>query len=815
MEHNENIEKDFWKSRLARIPDGFHFRQIGQSYPPDIPAEHEVVVTNGELIPLLGALFYLLYKYSGKETICIDWRLSMEDAPERTMPLIADIPETSTVVEYLASLKELVALTRRYARLPFSGSEYRDSGTTNVLLVTAPGRYNRRTNEKYDLIIGFENNGPSTVRLDGTGRFRLDFLRVFGDLLRKITENIRVPDSGLSSLLAADGAEKERLLNKGRSGKQKFSGAGTIVGRFEETVRAHFDDPALYSGGEVFTYSAISEASGQLANYFRDTYQTRKGDIIGVLADRSHFSVIAMLGIMKAGGIYLPIDTAWPADRLAYIIKDSGLSGLLIQSGDFARLSPFMHIPMLAMDLQWPAILSHRKDPVDIPAPADAAYIIYTSGSTGTPKGVVLTHAGFTNMISDQAGRLGIKAGDRVLQFAPISFDASLWEMGLALLSGAQLVIAPGEVIADRDRFIRFLEQHRVNIATLPPSYLNALDHHPLPTLETIITAGEDARPADATFYAGTQRYFNAYGPSEASVCASLYKLDDRKEYDKRIPIGRPVANMNIYLLDEHLSPAPESMAGTIYLSGIGIATGYRNNPRLTQECFVADPFEAGRIMYCTGDLGVWLPDGELEFLGRQDRQIKARGFRIEPGEIEHALLSYREIKEAFVTALGASGEDKTLAAYIVADKSIDPGDLHSFLSGKLPPFMLPSRIIQLQALPYTTNGKIDLARLREMSVCSTSEEPDQPAPENSIIAELTEIWKAVLERKEIGVLENFYTIGGDSLKLIKVSTAINSRYGNIVEVPDLFQAYTLRHLSELVEARLNNSKKEETTLLL
>lgn len=406
----------------------------------------------------------------------------------------------------------------------------------------------------------------------------------------------------------------------------------------------------------------------------------------------------------------------------------------------------------------------------------------------------MVEHRGFVNMSLDQIRSFGIDQSDRVLQFASPSFDASLSEIFMALFAGAAVVLIDPESITHKERFLAYLGEKGVTVVTLPPAYLSSLGRDGLGTVKTIITAGEPAVMKDALYYGRNKNYFNAYGPTEASVCATWHKVDPDGAYADKIPIGKPVSNTGVFILDESMSPVPVGVAGEICISGVGLARGYINNPELTEHKFVKNHYSQEGRLYRTGDAGRWLPSGDIEFLGRTDDQVKIRGYRIEPGEIEHNLLEHLDVKEAAVVTKTIGGSEE-LAAYIVTDSDDNIiVELKSFLGKRLPSYMVPHFFMRLDTLPVTANGKIDRKALPQPDTMRSG--ISHCPPGNELEKQLANIWEEVLQQKDIGIDNNFFELGGNSLKAIRVLSMIRRDLNRDMTLLALFQAQTIRELA-------------------
>ncbi|MBF0498176.1 MAG: amino acid adenylation domain-containing protein, partial [Deltaproteobacteria bacterium] len=526
---------------------------------------------------------------------------------------------------------------------------------------------------KIDLLFTFTEM-DTQLRLDltyNTDLFQEATIRRMTDhleeLIKSVLGGIQKPIDQLNILSQA---EKHKLLEEFNATATSYPQDTTLVALFEQQAAKSPDSPAVEYEGVQLTYDQLNARANQLAGYLRDELHIQPEELVGLMVDRSEWAIIGLLGILKSGGAYLPVDPLYPQDRINYMLEDSRCRVVLTDSRYLALPRPdsVKHLIDLRSIPTGP-----ETNPDQVPAPRNLAYVIYTSGSTGRPKGVMIEHRGFINMTLDQIKVFEVTASDRVAQFASLSFDASLSEIFMALLCGASLVLLDRETINDTARFVQFIKDRGVTVITLPPIYLSTLNKHELKPIKALITAGEPAYVDEAMFYARRKRYHNAYGPTEYSVCASIHRVDPDQAYRNIIPIGTPIANTSIFVLDDELQLLPLGIPGEICVAGRGLARGYLNRPNLTAEKFVPHPFKEGERLYRTGDQGRWLANGDLEFFGRRDDQVKVRGYRIELGEIESTLKKHQDVGEAVAMVRSRSEHEKSLVAYFTPKDRIEP----------------------------------------------------------------------------------------------------------------------------------------------
>ncbi len=488
--------------------------------------------------------------------------------------------------------------------------------------------------------------------------------RLAGHFVRLLRGAVANPEARLSELPLLSDAERRQVLVEWNTTPAATPACRSMHALFSAQAARTPDAPALVYHDEILTYAEVEHRSNQLAHHLR-RLGVGPNIVVGLCVGRSFDMMIGVLGIQKAGGAYLPLDPSYPAERLAYMIADSRTPVVLTQSGMLDHVAS-NDARIVRLDETWPQITGLSTDaPAVAVDPSDLAYVIYTSGSTGRPKGVMTPHRGALNLAEAQVGPLQIAAGSRVLQFASFSFDAAVWELLMSWRSGSALVIADRHELLPGEPLREVLERQQIGVVLLPPSALGTLPVAPLPHLRTLLLGGEACTAELVAPWLGARIVLNAYGPTESSVCTTTFRC----LADRRTPaIGRPLANTRTYVLDEHLEPVPIGAPGELYIGGAGLGRGYLFRPALTAERFVPNPFSQGERLYKTGDLVRWRADGELEFLGRLDHQVKVRGFRIELGEIEAALLSESCVAQATVIAREDTPGNKRLVAYVVPD---------------------------------------------------------------------------------------------------------------------------------------------------
>jgi tyrocidine synthetase-3 len=625
------------------------------------------------------------------------------------------------------------------------------------------------------LTIQFSYNAES-YRVEQMERLQQHFIRIIQQVLEK-------PQIAVSDIDYLTEEElHEQLVTFNETGEAKFPVDSTLHELFEKQVVLLSDQIAIVANGNRLTYHELNEKANQLGNYLRTNYRIVTNDLISIQLERNEWLVISILAVLKAGGAYVPMDPEYPRERINYMMTDSRCK--IVLDEEFLR--------KFRMEEQ-----SYEKENlVHSSKPSDLAYVIYTSGSTGRPKGVLIEHASIINTIYAHQVAFEMKTGERYLQFSSMSFDASVAEMFLALLFGGSLYMVGEYIKKSPSLFEEYISVNEIDLAILPPAYFKLLDLEKIRTLKKLATAGEPAIAQLALSYAKWGTYFNAYGPTESSICASIYKMDiSVPETAIQIPVGGPISNAQIYITDRYMNLMPKGSIGEICIGGAGLARGYLNRPELTADKFIPHPFRPGERLYKTGDLGKWLPDGHITFIGRKDEQVKIRGYRVELGEVESVLLAHHDMKDAVVIAVKNAVGEFEMIAYMVSDVIFNASVIRSYLINSLPAFMLPAHYLQIDEIPLNVNGKLDRSKLPGIGENEMNSGSVYLAPRNEIETQLVTVWQELLEKERIGVEDNFFEAGGNSIKIIRLSAAVNRILDKDISVALLFQYTTIRSL--------------------
>ncbi|HVJ88924.1 MAG TPA: amino acid adenylation domain-containing protein [Labilithrix sp.] len=662
----------------------------------------------------------------------------------------------------------------------------------DALIAVTDVRAWETTNYPLNVIVGPGKEVLLRLNYD-TSRFDdATIVKMAGHLEALLESLAEAPESPIGRLTMVTRQERELVTVAWNRTSLELPLTRALHEVFEDHATATPDALAVVHDGASLSYGALDDKANQLAHALRAA-GVRPDTIVALFIDKSVDAIVGILAILKAGGAYLPLDPDYPAERIAFMLEDSG-SGIVVTNERLSERAALLPAKKVILDASVERLPTKR--PMVAVRPGDLAYVIYTSGSTGRPKGAMLTHGGLTNLATHQIGVLGVGAASRVLQFASLSFDASVWEMAMAFAAGASLHIASREQIFAEGGLRKLLLSQAIDTALLPPSVLPTLDPSELVSLRTLLVGGESCPPALAARWAEGRNLWNAYGPTEATVYSAIAECKNGI-----LPpiIGRPIANTQLYVCDANLEPVPVGVPGELLIGGVGVARGYLNRPELTEERFVVDRFgsDPDARLYRTGDLVRFLPDGNLEYLGRIDDQVKIRGYRIELGEIEAALATHTAVREGVVVARADEGGDKRLVAYVIGAGEGEPtaSELREHLARTLPAHMLPAAFVVCAEFPRTPNGKVDRNRLPAPFGGATDTARPYVAPSTSDEHALAEAWKEVLRLERVSVHDDFFELGGDSILSIQIVTRAAKR-GVRVSAHDVFTHRTIAKLA-------------------
>ncbi len=625
------------------------------------------------------------------------------------------------------------------------------------------------------------------------------------------------PDRKVATLPILTEKERNQLIYDWNANKENVAIDTTVYRQFEEQAERSPDAIAIRFFDQRLTYRELNEKANQLANYLRKL-GIGPEKITGIFLERSPELIIAILGVMKAGGGYLPLDPIHPYERLAFMFQDARIPVLITHSRLMDRLPTLIAQPVF-IDSYWGRIaMESSENLTPLSSMNNLAYVIYTSGSTGRSKGVMIEHKGVSNLVNAQIKGFEVSQSSVVLQFASFGFDASVSEIFMALLSGATLVMAKRETLLSIPDLIRLFIDEKISVVTLPPSLLSLLPENELPDLRTVISAGESCSVEIAEKWSKNRVFINAYGPTETTIGPTFYKHNGKHDKSLTIPIGKPIPNIQIFILDKYGQLVPEGLSGEICIGGVGLARGYLNRPELTEEKFVVNPFFIDALdnnqsfsspkIYRTGDLGRYLVDGTIEFLGRVDYQVKIRGFRIELGEIEAIIELHPGVRQAVVILRDEPLDTKKLVAYLVPtiDTTIKLSELRRFIREKLPEYMVPSAFVTMDEFPLTPNGKVDRFALPPPTSDRLEDDINYVSPTTNLEKVIASIWEEVLNVDRVGLNDNFFDMGGHSLLVAKAHSRLQVDLAREFSLINLFRYPTVSTLAEFLSGDVEES---------
>ena len=849
----------YWKQQLADAPPMLelptdHPRQPVQTFRsarrsqelPQALTESLLALSQKEgvtlFMTLLTAFKTLLYRYIGQEDILVSSPITYRNSNKTEEPsnFFANILVLRTQLQGNPSFSELLGRVREMVREAYAHQDLPFEKLVEELQLERSLSYSplfqvmfalhlakqekleppspivtplQRENptSKFDLFLSIEETDQGLLGLWEYNMDLFDAVTItqmaghFQTLLERIVVHPELPISELPLLTEA---ERHQQLVKWNDTQTEYPQDKCIHQLFEEQVKLTPDAVALVYQNEQLTYRELNTRANQLAHHLQGL-AVGPEVLVGICVERSLEMVVGLLGILKAGGAYVPLDATYPQERLAYMLSDSQVSVLLTQEKLVSDL-PEHTAQVVCLDSQWGVISQEsQENPLSVVQASNLAYVIYTSGSTGKPKGVLVAHQGLCNLAQAQISLFDVNSDSIVLQFASFSFDASIWEVVMALCSGARLCLGTKDSLLPGPNLMQSLRKYNITHVTLPPSALAVLPYEELLALRTIVVAGEACSPDLVAQWSKDRRFFNAYGPTESTVCSTVAECSDSSNQPS---IGRPISNTQIYILDSHLQLVPIGVRGELYIGGAGLARGYLNRPKLTQEKFLVNPFsqQQGTRLYKTGDLARYLPNGNIEYLGRIDHQVKIRGFRIELGEIEAILSQHPSVKQILVIDREDLPGDKRLVAYIVHDQEQVPkvSELRCLLKEKLPDYMVPSAFVMLEAMPLTPNGKVNRKALPAPDTIRPDLEKPFVSPRTPVEEVLAGIWSEILRLKQIGVHDNFFHLGGHSLATTQILSRVREVFQ--IEIPFciFFENPTIASLATTIEQDIRGNQQ-------
>lgn len=854
-------EKEYWLENLSgeiekvNFPPDFHHIHVQPTQPSagekNIEAaefkftgelyERLMTLSNGSdsrlHMILVAALTVLLYRCTGKRDIIIGTTIDRQEIDARfintILPLRNKLKDSMTFKELLLQVRETIYGAIEHQNYPLesllnqldltiSGDEFPLFDMAILLENLHDRKYLRDI--RVSLLFYFSSTdecikGGLEYSPSRYETFTIE--RIIAYFMRALEKTVFNVDIRLSAVDLLTAEERQQILVDFNDTTSGYPGNKRIHQLFAEQVERTPQDIALVEADRdcSVTYRELNEKANQLAHLLMDR-GVKEDTIVGVMLDRSIEMIAGILGILKAGGAYLPMDPDSPTERIRFMLEDSGARPVLTQKSVLETFD-FIDEPVL-LDLPetYREYRDHRENPGNTGGIKSLTYLIYTSGTTGKPKGVLLEHRAVVNYVHWAAGRYVRNETVHFPLYTSVSFDLTVTSLFTPLITGNTVVVYG----RDMKEFLihKVARQNRVEVVKLTPSHLKLIRDKlegETSKIKRFIVGGEEletrlSRWISDIFNSNVEIY-NEYGPTEAAVGCMIYKYNPDEDKRKSVPIGTPAHNVRIYVLDGSGRPVPRGAVGEIFISGDGVARGYLNRVALTAEKFVPDPFVSGftgknnqaQMMYRTGDLARWLEKGDLEFLGRRDEQVNIRGFRVELGEIQNRLLKHKGIKDAVVITRDDGAGEHYLCAYIVTDTPEDVDgagnvtveELRRFLVKRLPNYMLPSYFVYLKEMPLTSNGKLNKRALPE-PVGSLETGTEYVPPGSETEKKLVEIWQKQLGLARVGIMDNFFNVGGDSIKSVGLLSAINRAFEIDLKIVHLYRNETIEKFALQVE---------------
>ena len=797
---------------------------------------------------LLAAFEILLYRYSGQPDIVVGSPIAGRNLEEtnsiigyfvNTLVLRSDLSGNPSFRELLGKVRLMVLDAYEHQELPFDklveslnperSQSYHPLFQVMFVLQTAMKESGElidvnstqiptnSTISKFDLTLELEE---TSTGINGFFEYRTDLfddntisrmIEHFQTLLAGIVANPQAPIGNLPLLTAQ---EQHQLLVEWNNTLVDYPQDKCIHQLIEQQVKANPDAVAVVFEGQQLTYRELNSKANQLAHYLQ-SLGVKPESLVGISVDRSLEMVIGLLGILKAGAAYVPLDPTYPADRVAYILSNSAAKFLVTSSNLIGSL-PQEETEFICLDREWEVISQQNEsNPNHEVKPNNLSYVIYTSGSTGQPKGVQICHRSLVNFINSMQNEPGLNTGDRLLAVTTISFDIHTLEIYLPLTVGATIILASREMVIDGNLLAKEIAQYDVNVMQATPATWRMLltsDWQGSPNLKVI--SGGEALPRELVNHLLEKvgSLWNVYGPTETTVWSTTYQVtSDRHSRNEDAPesIGRPIANTQTYILDQCFQPVPIGVIGELYIGGDGVARGYLNRPELTDERFLSNPFEPNSRIYRTGDLVRYLPTGDIEYLGRIDNQVKIRGFRIEMGEIENVLDKHPQVEQGVVIVREDTPGNKQLVAYIVPGECQPTiQEIRQFLKIQLPDYMIPEAFVVLETMPLTPNGKVDRRALPKPEEINQEIPTNFITPQTDLQVQIAEIWEEVLHIQSIGINQNFFELGGHSLLATQIVSRIRQNLKIDLNVRHFFASPTVEFLATWIESNYHLEPK-------
>jgi bacitracin synthase 3 len=831
--------KQFWTEKISMITSPFHLKSATNTFLPLSEKRMELIQFNLKneqqeiiskitsdsalevFIILLSGCYILLSKYSNTNEIIIDTPLlkgQRDKIYASEVSLIEKIKPDTNIKDFIIQINDTVSQSYKYQNFPMDIVFQQNTNHhlhTNFFIQFNEIHIAHEPSDKYDLIINI-NRFSESKQIQLTINYNID---MFGDIIiqnltnhfQNIIDHFKDIHKPLKDIEIISNEEKYQIIKTFNDNKSSYPDHKTIVEIFEEQVEKTPDSTAVFYNGKKLTYKELNEQANQLALYLKIHYKIHPDVFVGIILERSEKMIITILAILKSSGAYLPIEPDTPEKRIQHMLNDTSVSVVLTQkkythllnNHDSIILDDFFHYSSESN-----INLEHMNKSSDL------AYVMYTSGSTGKPKGVLVEHRSVVRLVKN-TNYTSIKTSDNILQLSNYAFDGSTYDIFGALLNGATLYMITPDLLYSIDGLCSFISKNNINMTFITTALFNKIidtDPEVIACFDKIYFGGQDASLKHVKKALTCRKHkdsiVHVYGPTENTTFSTYYIVDTIEDNWISIPIGAPISNSDAYILDNDLNPVPVGIVGELYVGGDGIARSYLNRKSLTSEKFIDSPFMNGKKIYRTGDMAKWLPDGNIDFLGRKDEQIKIRGFRVETGEIENILLKHPSIVQAFTASRETNNGNKELIAYIVGKEKLNISTIRDFLAHDLPEYMIPAYFIQIKSLPLNMNGKVDKNALPDPDAVGMDIGVAYEAPQNEMECQLVQSWESVLSRKPIGINDNFFALGGDSIKAIQIISHLKQKNMKL-EIRNLFLYPTIRELAGYISIDSNVSDNQ------
>lgn len=785
-----------------------------------------------KLTLLLAAQEILYCKYSSSEAVLIFSgafkNTAGEDNRDHALFYGAGITGSTTGMELLQHIQAELGTINSFPVLPAGEllQKYQELELGQKQALLQLGFYYNKLHaesslyEKVNLAFEFYEDEKQLVlkiRYD-KGIYNAAFAQVLaGSYIYVLQQLMQRPKQQFSAIEVLDADQRRQVISEWNNTVVEVDYSKTTISAFYIAAEKNAEKVAVVSGNTKLTYRELNEQSNRLAHWLVKNHKVGNGHFVGIILERTEWIPIAVMAVLKTGATYVPIDMTAPAERKQFILEDSNCTIVLTEKNEVEDIGNYWKGTCVSVI----SVLEETKNDLNTTISNEhSAYITYTSGSTGRPKGVIQTHKCLTNLLQWQLDKAELVNGLKVLQFASLGFDNSIQELLYAFLSGGTLYMISDEERKNMDRLAAFIIERGLEYVWVPVSVINSMFDPSITCwkekneLKYLVSSGEQLNIGNSLSFFLSEHpdivLFNYYGPSETHV-VTMFTVKDCKVVKQSI--GKPISNTQIYILNKSLQPVPAGVLGEAYIAGDGVAIGYLNLPELSAEKFLADPFNGG-VMYRSGDIAKWLPDGTIEYMGRNDDQVKIRGNRVEIGEIENALLKHADIKEAVVLANDIEGKgEKELVAYFICTQPVILAELQQFLLLNLPDFMVPSYYVMMEQFPLNGNGKVDKKNLPDPRSEEANTGAIYEAPRNETETKLVDLWLQVLSRKKIGVKDNFFLVGGHSLRATRLVSHIYKEFGITLDLRTIFTLATIEEQAKEINARIwVNAPGNDTT---